>query len=91
MDPADLLDYALGQLDGPPRERLESQLASEPALAERFACLAFRLGQLLDGGQGGGAGNDPARTPRSRDDPPTAAIIARWEQAKVGLEGLEFA
>lgn len=50
MDAADLLDYALGRLDGPRRERLERRLARDPALAERVARLVRNLHRLLDDG-----------------------------------------
>src|SRR5271157_5510117 len=75
MDPSDVLDYALGQLDGPPRERLERQIAGDPALADRLDRLARRLGRLLDDGQEVES-SDPTHTPRPRNAPPTAAIIA---------------
>jgi anti-sigma factor RsiW len=52
MDAADLLDYALGRLHGPRRERLERLLAGDPALAARVARLARNLGRLLDDGRG---------------------------------------
>lgn len=75
MDPSDVLDYALGQLDGPPRERLERQIAGDPVLADRLDRLARRLGRLLDDGQEVES-SDPTHTPRPRNAPPTAAIIA---------------
>jgi len=52
MDPASLLDYALGRLEGPRREQLEQQVANDPALAERLARLIRNLSRLLDDGQG---------------------------------------
>jgi anti-sigma factor RsiW len=51
VDPADLLDYALGRLDGPRRERLERMLAGDPELAERVARLVRNVGRLLDDGR----------------------------------------
>lgn len=53
MDPADLLDYALGKLEGPRREQIERRIARDPALAERMARLMRNLVQLLDDGRGG--------------------------------------
>jgi hypothetical protein len=50
MKPEDLLDYALGQLDGPPREAAEAEFASDPVLASRVDRLGFALHQLLDDG-----------------------------------------
>ncbi len=41
MKPEDLLDYALGQLDGPHREAIEAELAIDPALASRADRLGF--------------------------------------------------
>jgi uncharacterized membrane protein HdeD (DUF308 family) len=82
MDSSDLLDYALGQLDGPPRERLEDLIASDPALAERLVRLARRLGRLLDDGRGGETDDDPVRTPPPRDDPATAAVVVRFRQRR---------
>jgi anti-sigma factor RsiW len=51
MDPADLLDYALGRLEGPRRERLERRMAGDPALAGQMARLIRNLHHLLDDGQ----------------------------------------
>jgi len=51
MDPADLLDYALERLDGPRRERIERQIAGDPALARRVARLIRNLDRLLDDGR----------------------------------------
>ena len=69
MDPADLLDYALGRLEGPRRERLERRLACEPALAERVARLVRNLRRLLDDGRADRpAGGSPA--PASPTAPP---------------------
>jgi anti-sigma factor RsiW len=69
MDPSDLLDYALGQLDGPRRAEVERAIAADPALAERLALLTRRLARLLDDGQGAGPSPDPHH-PRP---PPIAA------------------
>lgn len=52
MDPGDLLDYALGRLDGPRREQLERRIARDPELARRIARLIRNLGRLLDDGRG---------------------------------------
>jgi hypothetical protein len=52
MDPADWLDYALGQLDEPGRERIERMLAQDPALAEWMNRLIRNLIRLLDDGLG---------------------------------------
>lgn len=51
MDPADLLDYALGRLEGPRREALERRIKGDPTLAEKVARLARNLNRLLDDGQ----------------------------------------
>jgi anti-sigma factor RsiW len=51
MDADELLDYALGRLDGPRRELLERRLANDPALAERVRRLIRNLGRLLDDGR----------------------------------------
>ncbi len=50
MKPEDLLDYALGQLEGPHREAIEAELAIDPAPASRADRLGFALRQLLDDG-----------------------------------------
>ncbi|SIO61276.1 hypothetical protein SAMN05444166_6705 [Singulisphaera sp. GP187] len=52
MDPTELLDYALGRLDGPRRARLERLIADDPGLAARVARLIRNLDSLLDDGQG---------------------------------------
>ncbi len=51
MDHSDLLDYALGQLDGSRCAELEGRLAADPVLHRRFARLESRLVRLLDDGQ----------------------------------------
>lgn len=51
MEPFDLLDYALGWLDGPRREQIEQQLASDPELAGRVDRLICNLARLLDDGR----------------------------------------
>jgi anti-sigma factor RsiW len=51
VDADDLLDYALGRLEGPRRERFDRLLAGDPALAERVARLIHMLDQLLDDGR----------------------------------------
>lgn len=50
MKPEDLLDFALGQLEGPPREAVEAEIASDPALTDRADRLALAFHQLLDDG-----------------------------------------
>lgn len=49
MNPDDLLDYQLGQLDEARREQFEQELAADPELANRSARLALSLVFLLDG------------------------------------------
>ena len=50
MKPDDLLDYALGQLDGPIREEVDRELAGDPTLAARADRLGLALHRLLDDG-----------------------------------------
>ena len=50
MKPDDLLDYALGQLEGPAKEALEAEMANDPILAARVDRLGFTLHRLLDDG-----------------------------------------
>jgi len=50
MKPDDLLDYALGQLEGPQRATAEAELARDPAQARRAERLELALGRLLDDG-----------------------------------------
>lgn len=51
MNAADVFDYLLGRLDGPSRERLENQIASDHCLAERVARVSRNLVRLLDDGR----------------------------------------
>ncbi len=50
MNAHDMLDLALGQLDGPSRAEVERQLAADRHQAETFDRLARALNQLLDDG-----------------------------------------
>lgn len=52
MKADDLLDYALGQLDGPPLALLEAELGRDPALKARADRLGASLAALLDDGAG---------------------------------------
>jgi anti-sigma factor RsiW len=67
MDDEDLLDYVLGQLDGPRRAEVERAAAADPALAARLARLARNLGRLLDDG----LGSSPTSGPSHATRPPT--------------------
>src|SRR3954453_17820275 len=51
MNANDMLDYALGQLDGAAREQADRELAADPGQAEKLDRLSRALGQLLDDGQ----------------------------------------
>jgi anti-sigma factor RsiW len=70
MHPADLLDYALGRLDGPRREQLERRIARDPALAERVARLVRNLERLLDDGRADRPPIAPTSPPGVRGDRP---------------------
>jgi hypothetical protein len=50
MNAQDMLDHALGQLDGPAREKAERDLATDPRQAEAFDRLVRSINQLLDDG-----------------------------------------
>ena len=50
MKPDDLMDYALGQLEGPMGEDVEREIAGDPALASRADRLELALHRLLDDG-----------------------------------------
>jgi hypothetical protein len=50
MNTQELLDYALGQLDGPSRERFERQMAGDPQLGETAEHLGQAIHLLLDDG-----------------------------------------
>jgi hypothetical protein len=72
MDDDDLLDYALNRLDGPRREQLDHELASNPALASRLNRLIRNLARLLDDGQGPPAPTSasvPTPLPRAEPEP----------------------
>lgn len=48
MNPDQMLDYALGQLDGPARLQFERELGSNPAAADRVERVTRAIHQLLD-------------------------------------------
>ena len=48
MNAQDLLDHALGQLEGPAGEQAERELAADAALAATFDRLTRALDRLLD-------------------------------------------
>lgn len=48
MNAQDMLDYSLGQLDGPVRERAEEEIAADPRLAETLDRLSRAIHQLVD-------------------------------------------
>jgi hypothetical protein len=51
MNANDMLDYALGQLDGPAREQAERQLAADAGASETVERLARAVRRLLDDGE----------------------------------------
>jgi hypothetical protein len=51
MNANDMLDYALGQLDGPAREQAERELASDPEAALAVERLSQAVRRLLDDGE----------------------------------------
>jgi len=51
MNAQELLDYTLGQLDGPAHERAELELKADPDAAETFERLGRALHRLLDDGE----------------------------------------
>jgi hypothetical protein len=51
MKPDVLLDYALGQLDGPEKDLVEAELARDPAMASEVDRLGLALHLMLDDGQ----------------------------------------
>lgn len=88
MDPADLLDYALGRLDGPRREQIERQILSDPALAERVARLIRNLERLLDDGLGHSppkcvppSSQSSPRSPMPQDSAPRAESENRGDRS----------
>jgi hypothetical protein len=50
MNASDMLDYALGRLEGPDRDQAEREIADDPALAEALDRLGRAMHQLLDDG-----------------------------------------
>ena len=50
MNSPDMLDYVLGQLDGPSSELAEREISEDPALAERVDRLRTAVERLLDDG-----------------------------------------
>ncbi len=86
MDPDDLLDYALGRLDGPRREHLERRIARDPELARRIARLIRNLGRLLDDGRGhrppgvATSSRPPADSPTRQDSVPRDRSEHRGER-----------
>lgn len=52
MTPNDMLDFSLGLLEGPDRERAEREAAADPTLAASLAKLDEALKRLLDDGPG---------------------------------------
>lgn len=50
MTPNEMLDYSLGLMDGPDRQRAERQVAADPSLAATLAQLEAGLQRLLDDG-----------------------------------------
>jgi hypothetical protein len=50
MNAHEMLDYALGQLDGPAREQADRELTSDPIQAEKFDRLVRAVHHLLDDG-----------------------------------------
>ncbi len=51
MNTNDMLDYALGQLDGPALDEADRQLAADPSAAETVRLLTRSLRDLLDDGE----------------------------------------
>jgi prepilin-type processing-associated H-X9-DG protein len=52
MTPNEMLDYSLGVLDGPDRERAEREAAADPALGDRLARMERAIHLMLDDGPG---------------------------------------
>ena len=50
MNAQEMLDYAIGQLDGPAREKADGELVADPEQAEKFDRLVRAIHQLLDDG-----------------------------------------
>jgi hypothetical protein len=51
MNASDMLDHALGQLEGPAREQADRELAADPVQAERFDRLVRAIHQFCDDGR----------------------------------------
>jgi len=51
MNAQEMLDYALGQLEDPARQRVDAELKSDPVLAERTERLTRAVAQLVDDGE----------------------------------------
>src|SRR4051812_1417955 len=63
MNPDDLLDYALKQLDGPALQQVEHRIAADPSAARAAERLTLAVRQLLDDGY--------------QDDPPPPDLARR--------------
>jgi hypothetical protein len=51
MNPSEMLDYTLGQLDGPARDEAEAEIARDPQLAATLDRLGQSIHRLLDDGE----------------------------------------
>lgn len=78
MDPDELLDYALGQLDRSRSVELERLLQRDPELTEQLKRLIQNLHRLLDDG----------RAPSSRGNPPIVSTPPSAD-AKLGFDAEE--
>ncbi len=76
MSPAEVLDYALGQLEADRRERFDRWLASDPALNGRVAGLIRNLDRLLDDGAVRGA-SEALCSPPCAAGPPVRGAAGR--------------
>ncbi len=72
MNAQDMIDYALGQMEGPARERFERALAADPSSSLRVDRLEAALVRLLDDGERVGAENDDYELHR-----PPAGLVSR--------------
>jgi anti-sigma factor RsiW len=81
MDPSELLDYVLGRLVGPRRERLERRMDRDPALAEQVARLIRNLGRLLDDGRGNPVAGNASPSPEL--PPPDPSFSSRSERPDI--------
>ena len=84
MDSADLLEYALGRLDGPRREQIERQIATDPALAARASRLSRNLRRLLDDGREQGRLEGPSLPPSTTISPTRPGSFTRSEPGDQG-------